>query len=117
MKNNITQKNTNMDLVLKVKKLLDDNKANDICEYDISKRNHIADFVIVASCDSNRQIFSLADKVKKEFKKYLPNKNNPLEGMEMANWVVVDLNFAVVHLFLKEVRNYYKIDELLTDKN
>jgi ribosomal silencing factor RsfS len=37
--------------------------------------------------------------------------------MEMANWVVVDLNFAVVHLFLKEVRNYYKIDELLTDKN
>ena len=116
MKNNTQQQYTNVELVKQIKKLLDDNKANDISEYDISKRSHIADFVIVASCDSNRQIFSLADKVKKEFKKYLPNKNNPLEGMEMANWVVVNLNFAVVHLFLKEVRNYYKIDELLTDK-
>jgi hypothetical protein len=59
MENNTTQKNTNMDLVLKVKKLLDDNKANDICEYpafrdkypDFCKRN--CEYIYTGTCLSN----------------------------------------------------------------
>jgi ribosome-associated protein len=90
---------------------LEDIKAQDIVTLDVSHLTDVMDVLVVASGNSNRQVKALADHLVEESKKA---GHQPLgvEGMDSAEWVLVDLGDVVVHIMLPETRRFYDLEKL-----
>lgn len=97
-----------LDLVVKT---LDDNKAEEILTIDLAGKSSIADFLVIANGRSNRQVTALADYVVKavDEAKLGPSR---IEGKSGGDWVLIDLNDVIVHLFRPEVREFYKLEKM-----
>ena len=93
---------------------LDDNKAGDLIVIDVTGLNPCMDALIVATATSARHARALADGLLKQSRlhryEYLR-----MEGYQAGQWVLVDLNDVVVHLFLAETRELYRIEALWRD--
>ena len=74
----------------------------------------MADYMIVASGTSSRQVASLAEHIELKLK-----QNNVeilgLEGLRQADWVLIDANDVIVHLFRPEVRDFYGLERMWAD--
>ncbi len=90
---------------------LEELKARDVKELDVSALTSVTESMIIASGTSNRHVKSLADKVIEEAK---AGGHRPLgvEGAEEGEWVLVDLDEIVVHLMLPRVRDFYNLEKL-----
>ena len=93
---------------------LDDDKAENILTIPLRGKSAIADYMVVASGASSRQVAAMAEHI--EFKL----KQNKiailgLEGLRQADWVLIDANDVVVHLFRPEVREFYGLERMWTD--
>ncbi|WP_211828957.1 ribosome silencing factor [Kistimonas asteriae] len=86
-------------------------KGNDIKVLDVRGLTSVTDFMIIASGTSNRHVKSLADNVVDRCK---ANQLRPIgvEGDDKAEWVLVDLGDAVVHIMLPATRQFYDIERL-----
>ena len=91
--------------------VLDDNKAEDIEIIELKGQTSIADYMIVATGRSNRQVVGLADKVSEKMKEagYLGPR---VEGLPHGDWVIVDAYDIIVHIFRPEVREFYNIEKM-----
>lgn len=96
-------------------KILDDRKAEDVAVINLAGRSAMADYLIVASGQSSRQVAAMADYLRDAFSKMAASRVR-VEGVAEANWAIVDGGDVVVHLFRPEVRAYYAIDELWTKR-
>ena len=90
---------------------LDDDKAENILTIPLRGKSAMADYMIVASGTSSRQVTAMAEHI--EFKL----KQNKiailgLEGLRQADWVLIDANDVVVHLFRPEVREFYGLERM-----
>ena len=101
------------DLLESVVKNLDDNKAEDIVSIDLSGKSAIADHMVIANGRSQRQVAALADYVLKGIKE-TGFKGASVQGLEQADWVLIDAGDVIVHIFRPEVRNFYNLDKLWT---
>jgi ribosome-associated protein len=90
---------------------LEDIKAFDITVIDVRKKTTIADFMIIASANSNRQTKALARHLKDKLKEIGKNINN-IEGDSDGEWVLVDLDDVLVHIMLPTSRAYYNLEQL-----
>ena len=90
---------------------LDDGKAEDIKVLDVRKLTSIADFMVVATGRSSRQVKALADRVEDAARK---KKVRPLgtEGQQSSEWVLVDLGDVIVHVMQPEPRAHYQLEKL-----
>lgn len=90
---------------------LEDIKAKDIAVLDVTELTDVMDTLVVASGTSNRQVKAMADNVVEKCKH---EGHQPLgvEGMESADWVLVDLGDVVVHVMLPETRSFYELEKL-----
>jgi ribosome-associated protein len=90
---------------------LDGDKALDIETIDLNGQSSIADYMVVASGTSSRQIVALAGKLQDRLaaRGY---KNVKTEGAAQGNWVIVDAGDVIVHLFKPEVRQFYDIEDM-----
>ncbi len=90
---------------------LQDIKGQDIVTLDVRELSDVMDTLVVASGTSNRQVKSLADNVVVQAKKagYPPVG---VEGMDTAEWVLVDLGDIVVHVMLPATRAFYDLEKL-----
>ena len=90
---------------------LDDDQAQDVVTINLSGKSNIADHMVVASGRSTRQVASmavkLADKIKERF-----GKNVRIEGLPAADWVLIDADDVIVHIFRPEVRNFYNLERM-----
>lgn len=94
-----------------IEESLDLDKAQDIKTIDLKGQTSIADYMIVASGTSTRQVAALAEKIRDRLKaKGLEYVR--IEGMEQCNWVVLDAGDVIVHLFRPEVRDFYNIEKM-----
>ena len=66
---------------------------------------------MIASGSSNRQVVALAEKVQEEVKA-LFRINCKIEGKENADWILLDFEAVIVHIFKPEVREYYQIEKM-----
>ncbi|MGL9682213.1 MAG: ribosome silencing factor [Wolbachia sp.] len=89
--------------------IIDQNKGYDIVAFDVQNKTVIAKYKIIASGDSDRHVKALAKHVIKSLK---PHNKAEVEGMNEGNWVIVNFQGIMVHIFRPEVREYYKIEEL-----
>lgn len=99
-------------LLATIKSLLEDKKATNIIEVDLSKTAAIVDYMIIASADSGRQINAIVHYLKDKLRE-LGIKNLETEGIPQCNWVIVEIPGQVmIHLFRPEVREFYNIEEI-----
>lgn len=96
------------DLVLDA---LEDFKATDIQQIDVSGQNPLTDVFVIASGNSTRHIKSMAENL---IMKVKAAGCPPLgvEGNRQAEWVLVDLNDVIVHLMLPKTRAFYNLEKL-----
>jgi ribosome-associated protein len=90
---------------------LEDIKAFDITVIDVRKKTSIADYMIIASANSNRQTKALARHLKDTLKEIGKSVAN-IEGEVEGEWVLVDLNEVLVHIMLPTTRAYFNLEEL-----
>ncbi len=91
-------------------------KGREIIDIDLSKIDcSICDHFIICHADSNTQVNAIADSIEKKVQENLKQKVGHREGIENALWVLLDFHDIVVHIFQKEVRNYYRLEELWGD--
>ncbi len=91
--------------------LLVDHKARDLTVFDVSHVTDITDLMIICSGNSNRHIKTLADYVVTTAKR----KGIVVlgvEGEKEAEWVLIDLVDAVVHIMMPKVREFYSLEKL-----
>ena len=90
---------------------LDKGKAEDIVTISLIGKTSLADYLVIASGRSTRQVLSLASQLYEKLKEM---KQKPrIEGKEgSGEWVIVDLGDIIVHLFYPETRSFYGIEKL-----
>jgi ribosome-associated protein len=96
------------DLVLQS---LDDDQAVEVVSIPLTGKSSIADFMVIASGRSSRQVASMAQKLTERIKKEL-GRNVRLEGLPVADWVLIDADDVIVHLFRPEVRSFYNLERM-----
>ncbi|NUY39353.1 ribosome silencing factor [Wolbachia endosymbiont of Litomosoides brasiliensis] len=89
--------------------IIDQNKGQNIVTFDVQNKTFIAKYMIIASGDSSRHVKALAEHVMKDLKQCC---KIDVEGMDKGNWVILNFQDIMVHIFRPEVREYYKIEEL-----
>lgn len=92
---------------------LDSDKAEEIDTIDLRGQTAIADYMVIASGRSSRQVAALADKLYDRLKA-AGYGDIRIEGKEQANWIIVDAGDIIVHLFRPEVREFYNIEGMWT---
>ena len=90
---------------------LEDNKAFDVVSINLIGRSSIADYMIVASGNSSRQVTSMADNLIKTYKEIGLRPSSP-EGMSNGDWVLIDAKDILIHIFRPEVRDFYSLEKM-----
>lgn len=98
------------DRAIKCAALALDKKAYNVKVLDIRGISTIADYLVLASGTSDKQVIAIADSVRTGLKKY--GKVLDVEGAKEGKWVVLDYGDVLVHVFQEEMRRYYNLDEL-----
>lgn len=95
---------------------LQEKKGKEVLNIDLSGLDYAAcDNFIICHGDSITQVRALADAVEEKVEIGLKLRVNHREGTENARWILLDYGNAVVHIFLKEARDYYRLEELWGD--
>jgi ribosome-associated protein len=92
--------------------LVADKKAIDIVVLDLREIQAYTDFFIVCSGGSDRQVKAIHDGIHMGMKQEHGIYPVRVEGMPQARWVVMDYVDAVVHAFVPEVRDFYRLEQL-----
>ncbi|MBA7663098.1 Ribosomal silencing factor RsfS [subsurface metagenome] len=91
-------------------------KGLEIIDLDLTKvQNSICDHFIICHANSNTQVSAIADSIEKKVKENLNQRVDHREGIENAMWILLDYTDVVVHVFQKEYRDYYCLEELWGD--
>jgi len=90
---------------------LDDDQAQEVISIPLTGKSDIGDYMVIASGRSTRQVASmaakLADKIKQE-----SGRIARVEGLPAADWVLIDADDVIVHIFRPEVRNFYNLERM-----
>ena len=92
-------------------KSLENDKGIDIVSIDLVGRSSIADYMIVASGNTVRQVTAMANNLIKKYKEAGIKTPSP-EGMSNGDWVLIDANDILVHIFRPEVRDFYSLEKM-----
>ena len=90
---------------------LDDDQAVEVVSIPLSGKSNLADYMVVASGRSSRQVSSMAQKLSERIKQEL-GRNVRVEGLPVADWVLIDADDVIVHLFRPEVRTFYNLERM-----
>ena len=86
-------------------------KAHDIIKIDLVGKTSMADFMLIASGTSSRQIRAIAENTVTAIKKS-SNVNVSIEGLKQGDWVLIDGGDIIIHLFRPEVREFYNLEKM-----
>ena len=91
-------------------------KGENIHQLDLRELDNTpCDFFIVCSGNSNTQVSAIVNSVQKTVSKALHEKPFHTEGLDNAEWALIDYVSVVVHVFQNQIRDYYNIEELWGD--
>jgi ribosome-associated protein len=95
-------------------RIADKKKAQDVVILDISKLTFIAEYFVICTGINERQLHTIADEIEAKLKKLSIQKIG-IEGYNEAKWILMDYGGVIVHLFGKEMRNFYDLELLWGD--
>lgn len=102
------------ELAYKASESIFNKKGFDVIILDLRKLTPIADFFVICSADSDTQVKAIADEVERNLKE-LGSRTWHKEGFKSLNWVLLDYVDVVVHVFKKDIREYYNLERLWGD--
>ena len=92
-------------------KSLENDKGMNIVNIDLIGRSSIADYMIVVSGNTARQVTAMANNLIKKYKEVGLHLSSP-EGMSNGDWVLIDANDILIHIFRPEVREFYSLEKM-----
>ena len=101
------------ELLKLVQASLEDGKAGDVVVIDLAGKTEIADFMVIATGNSQRQVGAMADHLQRKLKA-AGLKSVALEGLVNCDWVLIDAGDVIIHLFRPEVRDFYNLEKMWT---
>ncbi|MEX5727596.1 ribosome-associated protein [Rhodovulum iodosum] len=90
---------------------LSDDKAEDMISIDLRGKSSMADYMVICSGRSTRQVASISEKLKDRLKQEL-GRGAKLEGKDQGDWVLIDAGDVIVHVFRPEVREFYQLEKM-----
>jgi len=113
----MTNKKVNLDqLITEVIKGVEDVKGENITILDLREiENTVCDYFIICDGNSNTQVNAISGAIQKKVSKTLKDKPWHVEGEKNAEWILIDYVNIVVHIFQKEIREFYNIEGLWGD--
>ena len=104
------------ELIAEIIKGIDDVKGEDVQLLDLREiENTVCDYFIICSGSSNTQVKAISGSIQKVVSKSLKDKPWHIEGEVNSEWVLMDYVNVVVHIFQKQIREYYDIESLWGD--
>ena len=97
-----------LDLIISA---LDADKAENILTIPLQGKSSMADYMVIANGSSSRQVAAMAEHIELKLKQFGVRLLG-LEGMRQADWVLLDANDVIVHLFRPEVRDFYGLERM-----
>ena len=95
---------------------IQEKKGQNIVHIDLTRiDNSVCEYFIITHADSGTQVKAIANHIEESLKKKLAVRAYHTEGYENAQWILLDYNSIVVHVFLEQIRDYYKLEELWAD--
>jgi ribosome-associated protein len=92
----------------------DDKKASDLVILDISEIASFANYFLICTGDSSRQMQAIADEIEKRLKAQ-GTRPSHMEGYQNSEWILLDYGDLVIHIFSKTARVYYDLERLWRD--
>ncbi|WP_083098189.1 ribosome silencing factor [Pseudophaeobacter leonis] len=102
---------TNLVLLERILSSLDEDKAEDVVQIDLRGKTAIADFMVIATGRSSRQVTGISEKLSDRLK-HEYGIISKIEGRDTGDWVLIDTGDVIVHVFRPEVREFYQLEKL-----
>ncbi|MBO9581814.1 MAG: ribosome silencing factor [Sphingobium sp.] len=99
------------ELLSLVLKSLDDDQAQDVVSIPLAGKSSVADHIVIASGRSSRQVTAIAQKLAERIKAET-GRPSRIEGLPVADWVLIDAGDVIVHVFRPEVRSFYNLERM-----
>ncbi len=90
---------------------LDDDQAVETVSIPLAGKSTIADYMVIGSGRSSRQVSLMASKLAEKVKAQT-GQTPKMEGLAAADWVLIDAGDVIVHLFRPEVRSFYNLERM-----
>ena len=90
---------------------LDDDKAQEVVTISLKGKSSMADYMVVASGGSARQLAAMAEHLERALGK-VGNKPQGTEGAQAGDWILIDAGDIIIHLFRPEVRAFYQLEKM-----
>ena len=103
-----------LELTYEISKLLDSKKGEDIKAIKVKELTSISDYFIIASGANVPQVKAMSDEVEEKLSE-LGLEPKRIEGYQTASWILLDYYDVIVHIFLKETRDFYSLERLWSD--
>ena len=94
-----------------VMKSLDNDQAVDVVSIPLAGKTSIADYMVIASGKSGRQVASMAMKIAEKCKNEF-GRPARVQGLPTADWVLIDAGDVIIHIFRPEVRQFYNLERM-----
>lgn len=92
-----------------------DKKAEDIIVLDLTELSDVCDYYVIASGQNNRLVDAIVDEVEEKILKNFGEKPISIEGREKRSWILMDYGSVLVHVFIPEAREFYRLEKLWGD--
>ena len=102
---------TSEELLARVLESLDDDKAEEIVQIDLRGRSDMADYMVICSGRSSRQVAAISEKLMDRLKQDF-GRLSKIEGKETGDWVLIDTADVIVHVFRPEVRDFNNLEKM-----
>lgn len=103
-------------LVKKIAEGIQEKKGKNIVVADLSAiEDTICNYFVICQGNSPSQVAAIVDSVKDHVRIETSNKPTAIDGLRNAQWVAMDYNDILVHVFLPEVRDFYNLEHLWAD--
>lgn len=99
------------DMLARVLSSLEEDKAEEIVQIDLRGRSAIADYMVICSGRSSRQVASISEKLVERVKQDF-GVVSKTEGKDTGDWVLIDTGDVIVHVFRPEVREFYQLEKM-----
>jgi len=106
-----TQTLTSETLLEQVIDSLTDDKAEEVVEIDLRGKTEMADYMVIASGRSTRQVSAMSEKLVDRLKQVF-GLISRVEGKDTGDWVLIDAGDVIVHIFRPEVREFYQLEKM-----
>ena len=101
-------------LLEKIKDCLTDHKAHEVVVIELDDKSSIADYMVIASGRSHRQVGAISEHISVMLKGY--GVYSRTEGLDGCDWVLLDAGDIIVHIFRPEVRSFYNLEKMWSVK-